>query len=198
MCIRDRYQRRVHGIQTFKMDISKGVIGKEVGILTHILLEVPNASKVVGWIEANGNATMYKVLNDDNKITYVIKQYHESRLQGGLEWKERALKEKIISDLLCQYSPYVGQVIDVRVEGRPVRVDGSVYDFVATEILLHYGGEELMQYRKQVKVDKNLLCDVICQSALAIATAHQQGIFHGDITPKNMLYNGSTFKTNQF
>eukprot|EP00831_Metopus_contortus_P008293 TRINITY_DN1318_c0_g2_i2.p1 TRINITY_DN1318_c0_g2~~TRINITY_DN1318_c0_g2_i2.p1 ORF type:complete len:329 (-),score=23.46 TRINITY_DN1318_c0_g2_i2:232-1161(-) len=55
-----------------------------------------------------------------------------------------------------------------------------------------------MRYRKQGNVDKYVLCDVFYQSALAIATAHQQGIFHGGIMPANMLYNGHTLKLINF
>eukprot|EP00831_Metopus_contortus_P039529 TRINITY_DN3097_c0_g1_i3.p1 TRINITY_DN3097_c0_g1~~TRINITY_DN3097_c0_g1_i3.p1 ORF type:complete len:206 (+),score=25.75 TRINITY_DN3097_c0_g1_i3:145-762(+) len=172
------------------MEESKRVIGVEVGLLTPILSEIPNIKKVVKLPEASNNTTMYKVLDKDNKVTYIIKQHQDSKLQGGLEWKEQALKEKRISDLLCRYSPYVGKVIDVRAEEDPV--------YVATEILLKYEGEDLMQYRKQVKVDKDMLCEVLYQSSLAIATAHQQGIFHGDIKPKNMLYNGNTLKLINF
>eukprot|EP00831_Metopus_contortus_P015036 TRINITY_DN16240_c0_g1_i2.p1 TRINITY_DN16240_c0_g1~~TRINITY_DN16240_c0_g1_i2.p1 ORF type:complete len:317 (-),score=47.57 TRINITY_DN16240_c0_g1_i2:140-1090(-) len=191
-----QYQRRVHGILKFPMEDSKGVIGSAVGISTDILRGKPRVKKVEAWPGASGNAAMYKVLDADGMVSYVIKQYIKLKNQDALDIKERAKKEKEISDILCLKTPYVGQVLDVISEEGSMKVGGPVY--VTTEVLLKYGGVDLMSYRSQVTVDKALLYDVLYQSAIAIATAHQNGIFHSDIKPESMFYDGKTLKLIDF
>eukprot|EP00831_Metopus_contortus_P017726 TRINITY_DN1748_c0_g2_i6.p2 TRINITY_DN1748_c0_g2~~TRINITY_DN1748_c0_g2_i6.p2 ORF type:complete len:103 (-),score=21.17 TRINITY_DN1748_c0_g2_i6:372-680(-) len=97
MCIRDRYM----GIQKIFMEPKK-VIGVEAGILTDILSDKPGVDSVVAWVEAKASAQMYKVLDKNKKVSYIIKQYHHLKIPKGQKFKERAMKEKEISDILCK------------------------------------------------------------------------------------------------
>eukprot|EP00831_Metopus_contortus_P068676 TRINITY_DN6146_c0_g1_i3.p2 TRINITY_DN6146_c0_g1~~TRINITY_DN6146_c0_g1_i3.p2 ORF type:complete len:128 (-),score=27.55 TRINITY_DN6146_c0_g1_i3:68-451(-) len=106
MCIRDS-QRRVHGDIRVLMEGDKGVIGNEVGIVTNILLGRPRVSKVIHWVEVEGDVAMYQVLDTNSKVSYIIKQYRMFKDQGGPDFQKLALKEQKILALLSQYTPYI-------------------------------------------------------------------------------------------
>eukprot|EP00831_Metopus_contortus_P031568 TRINITY_DN2572_c0_g1_i1.p1 TRINITY_DN2572_c0_g1~~TRINITY_DN2572_c0_g1_i1.p1 ORF type:complete len:420 (-),score=53.14 TRINITY_DN2572_c0_g1_i1:4-1263(-) len=172
------------------------VKGMEDSLRTDILRDKKGITEVRQITDIPGRGKRFEVLDNKGQVAYIIRQHHIKKDKGGDGIKENAVKEWELSKFLCKYTSYVGEIVDVRSIEAIEKSDESAD--VITEILLKYEGVDILGYRQQRKMNSTDLLHVVFQSALAIAAAHKQEVFHCYLMPTNMKFKDGLLKLEDF
>jgi serine/threonine protein kinase len=131
---------------------------------------------IVGDLGSGGQADVYRVVDPDLGRTLVLK-LSRRRLADGENRRDVPLAEgRLLADL---DHPGLVRIFDVGVhDGRPYLV------------LEHVAGRNLAQIFAEKRPPPREAARLTAEVARTLAYAHERGVVHGDVTPRNILIDG--------
>jgi len=129
--------------------------------------------RVVAQLPSGGQADLYRAVHPSLHKDVVIKLLRNEMTQDPFHQELLAKEGRLLAAL---DHPNLARVYDADVhEGRPY----LVIDFIP--------GQTLEQYAASRKLSVERSMAIVATLARAVAAAHQQGVVHQDITPRNVL-----------